>query len=89
MRPKNFVTSDENGAFVAKLPVGKYKITVNETVSKNFAAFIEVFDNNLNPTDFELIIETSKVLLQSNVERKPDGSYKIFRSEIIHRRQEQ
>ena len=52
--------SDENGAFAIKLPIGKYKVTTNATVSKNFVAFIETFDNNLNPTDFELIIETDK-----------------------------
>ena len=57
---KETVISDENGAFAIKLPVGKYKVTANSAVSKNFVAFIETFDNNLNPTDFELIIETDK-----------------------------
>lgn len=56
---KTFVT-DENGFFIAEIAVGKYKITPNSAISKNFTAFIEVFDNNMNPTDFELIIEFEK-----------------------------
>lgn len=49
--------SDENGIFAIKLPVGKCKITVNDAVSKKFTAFIEIADNNLNPTNFEMIVE--------------------------------
>ena len=57
---KNTIVTDENGGFAVKLPVGKYKVTVNAAVSKNFAAFLELFDNHLNPNNFELIIETDK-----------------------------
>ncbi len=57
---KNKIVTDENGAFVTKIPVGKYKITANTLVSKNFVAFVEIFDSNLNPTNFELVIETEK-----------------------------
>lgn len=57
---RNTVVSDENGTFAVKLPVGKFKVTANAAVSNNFTAFIETFDNNLNPTDFELVIETEK-----------------------------
>ena len=67
---KSTIVSDENGAFSIKLPVGKYKITANAAVSENFVAFIETFDNNLNPTDFDLIIETNKFCCS----QKSDGN---------------
>lgn len=57
---RKLVVSDEDGGFIAQLPVGKYEVTANAAVSKTFVAFIEIFDNNLNPTDFELILETEK-----------------------------
>ena len=53
---KTSAVSDEKGIFTIKLPVGKCKITVNDAVSKKFTAFIEIADNNFNPTNFEMIV---------------------------------
>lgn len=70
--------TDENGVFIAKLPIGKYKISVNSAVSKNFTAFIEIFDNNLNPKDFELTIETEKLCCSQIANGKPTEVTKYF-----------
>lgn len=52
--------SDENGVFSVKLPPGHYKISTSEVNSATFSAFIEISENGLNPTDFELIVESNK-----------------------------
>ncbi len=54
---KSTIVTDENGTFTIKLPVGKCKITLNEAVSQRFAAFIEISENNLNPNNFQMIVE--------------------------------
>ncbi len=52
--------SDENGVFSVKLPPGHYKISTSEVYSTTFRAFIEISENGLNPTGFELIVESNK-----------------------------
>jgi TonB family protein len=55
-----FVT-DENGSFTAELITGKWTVKTNSAVSKTFVAYIAIQDNQtLNPTDFELIVETNQ-----------------------------
>ena len=57
---KGAALSDQDGNFSIKLPVGKFKVTTNEVNSTTFTAFIEIFENGLNPTNFELIVDLNK-----------------------------
>lgn len=54
------VRSDENGSFLISLPAGKYWIGTTEKFSKDFLTFIEITENGLNPTNFDLVVELNK-----------------------------
>jgi Gram-negative bacterial TonB protein C-terminal len=55
-----FVT-DEDGKFTAELITGKWAVKTNSAVSKTFVAYIVIQDNQaLNPTNFDLIVETNQ-----------------------------
>ena len=58
---KQTIVSDENGQFSINLPKGKFTIKGNEVVSKNFLAFLEIFADKPNPTDFDLVVETNQI----------------------------
>ncbi len=57
---KQTAVSNEHGSFSIKLPVGKFTIKANEAVSENFLAYLEIFDDKPNPSNFDLIVETNQ-----------------------------
>lgn len=58
---ETFVSADLYGNFFISLPVGNYEVTVKDNVSEYFKAFVNIFDNKLNPQFIEFIIETNSV----------------------------
>lgn len=53
--------ADVNGEFTTLLSAGKYEITVNQSISSKFMAFIEIQPDAINPNNVELIIEPNSL----------------------------
>jgi TonB family protein len=52
--------TDQDGFFRVTLPPGKFEVSSEEANAVKFKAFIQIIENGLNPTDFELTMETDQ-----------------------------
>ncbi|HEY0428771.1 MAG TPA: TonB family protein [Pyrinomonadaceae bacterium] len=50
--------TDINGEFEVRLAPGRYELTVSQTISGKFVAFITIQENGLNPDFIEFVVET-------------------------------
>src|SRR5207237_9580600 len=56
---KTVVNTDINGEFSTELAPGSYELTVNNIISEQFIAFLNIQENGLNPSFIEFVIETN------------------------------
>jgi hypothetical protein len=52
--------TDTNGEFSVLLPPGFYKLTAGKIISEQFAAFLNIQENGLNPNFVEFIVEPNQ-----------------------------
>jgi TonB family protein len=66
---EDFVSTDLNGEFLIKLSPGNYEITVRETISETFKAYINIQENGLNPNHVEFVVETNSICCGTTSEK--------------------
>jgi TonB family protein len=55
---ETIASTDINGDFETRLAPGLYELTVSQTISDKFTAFINIRENGLNPDFIEFVVET-------------------------------
>jgi len=66
---ETFVSTDINGEFSIKLSPGNYEVTVRNTISETFRAYIFIQKNGLNPQNVEFIVETNPICCGTTAEK--------------------